>query len=268
VPCNTAAWLIAAKFKPLEVKPAPYIPPTESEMVVKNAAVSINPKNWKLQDFTILPFEYPTILGSEIAGTVEEVDSSVSRFKKGDRVLGHAMGLTTKRASDGAFQEYTVVPAGIVVEIPSTLAFERAVVLRLTLSTAVGLFQKGSLELQYPSVNPKPTGKSLLVWGGAFCVGSNAIQLAVAADYEVITTASPKNFEYTKSLGASQVFDYNGKIIADDLVSALKGKTIAGVLDCIGENCAIQHCLDIVVQCEGNKFVSTALPPQRMCRLG
>ncbi len=42
-------------------------------------------------------------------------------------------------------------------------------------------------------------------------VGSNAIQLAVAAGYEVITTSSPRNFDYVKKLGASQVFDYNSK---------------------------------------------------------
>lgn len=103
MPSNTAAWLVAAKSKPLELKAAPYTPPGENEIVVKNAAVSVNPLNWKLQDFAILPLEYPTILGSDIAGTVEEVGSSVSRFKKGDRLLGHAMGLATKKALDGAF---------------------------------------------------------------------------------------------------------------------------------------------------------------------
>ncbi|RYC62169.1 hypothetical protein CHU98_g4034 [Xylaria longipes] len=47
-------------------------------------------------------------------------------------------------------------------------------------------------------------GKTLLVWASSTSVGSNAVQLAVAADCEVITTASPKNFEYYKKLGASQ----------------------------------------------------------------
>jgi NADPH:quinone reductase-like Zn-dependent oxidoreductase len=47
-------------------------------------------------------------------------------------------------------------------------------------------------------VFPKPTGKTLLVWGGSTSVGSNAIQLGVAAGYEVVTTASPKNFDYVR----------------------------------------------------------------------
>ena len=162
-----------------------------------------------------------------------EVGSSVSRFAKGDRVLGHAVGMASQRDCDNAFQKYTVVLEHMASPIPSSLSFEHAAVLPLGLSTAaVGLFQKEYLKLQYPSVHPKPTGKTLLVWGGASSVGSNAIQLAVAAGYEVITTASPKNFDYVKKLGASQVLDYHSKSIADELVDIFKGKTIAGAFDC------------------------------------
>jgi NADPH:quinone reductase-like Zn-dependent oxidoreductase len=53
----------------------------------------------------------------------------------------------------------------------------------------------------------------------------------VAAGYEVITTASPRNFEYVKKLGASQGFDYNRSSIVEGLVDALKGKLMAGVFD-------------------------------------
>jgi NADPH:quinone reductase-like Zn-dependent oxidoreductase len=74
----------------------------------------------------------------------------------------------------------------------------------------------------------------VLVWGGASSVGSNGIQLAKAAGYEVITTASPKNFEYVKRLGASEVFDYRSPSVVEDLVNAFNTRTLAGVLDCIG----------------------------------
>ena len=102
-------------------------------------------------------------------------------------------------------------------------------------------------------------------------MGSNAIQLAVAAGYEVITTSSPRNFGYVKKLGASQVFDYHSKTIVSDLIHAFKGRTSAGAL-------AIAHgaadaCLDILHQCEGDKFISMATyplpqpPPQRFVLL-
>lgn len=115
------------------------------------------------------------------------------------------------------------------------------------------------LALQYPSEAAKPTGKTLLVWGGSTSVGSNAIQLAVAAGYEVVTTASPRNFAYVKELGASQAFDYNSKTVVQDVIKALQGKTIAGAL-AIGETSA-DACLDIVHACKGNKFISMASFP-------
>jgi NADPH:quinone reductase-like Zn-dependent oxidoreductase len=137
------------------------------------------------------------------------------------------------------------------------MSYENAAVLPLALSTAAcGLFQKDHLALQYPSANPKPTGTTLLIWGGSTSVGSNAIQLAVAAGYEVITTSSPRNFDYVKRLGASQVFDYNKKSTVEDVIKALKGKTIAGAL-AIGTG-STEACSDIVHACNGNKFVSIA----------
>jgi NADPH:quinone reductase-like Zn-dependent oxidoreductase len=77
-------------------------------------------------------------------------------------------------------------------EIPDSILFESAVVIPLGCSTAaLGLFQDAFLNLQFPTEPPqKPTGKMLLIWGGSSSVGSNAIQLAVAAGYEVITTAT------------------------------------------------------------------------------
>ena len=139
------------------------------------------------------------------------------------------------------------------------MPYENAAVLPLALSTtACGLFQKDHLALQYPSANPKTTGETLLVWGGSTSVGSNAIQLAVAAGYEVITTSSPRNFYYVKKLGASQVFDYNSKTVVEDVIEALRGKTIAGAL-AIGTGSA-ELCSDIVHACNGNKFVSMASP--------
>lgn len=69
------------------------------------------------------------------------------------------------------------------------------------------LFHKDYLSLGLPSASPEPKQETVLIWGGSTSVGSNAIQLAAAAGYEVITTASPHRFEYVKGLGAAQAFD-------------------------------------------------------------
>jgi len=106
------------------------------------------------------------------------------------------------------------------------MSYEDAAVLPLALSTAAcGLFQKDHLALNPPSSTPKLTGQTLLIWGRSTRVGSNAIQLAVAAGYELISMPSPRNFDYVKGLGASQVFGYNSPTAVKDIVSALTGKT-------------------------------------------
>lgn len=266
MPSNTAAWLTAAKSRPVEVKSAPYTPPAENEIVVKNGAVALNPVDPGVQDlgddfFTWLT--YPCILGSDVAGEVVEVGSGVSRFQPGDRVTGFALSLTNARPAEGAFQAYTVLKAHLASPIPSSLSYESACVLPMGISTAAsGLFQKDCLGLQLPSTPPKTAiGQTLLIWGGSSSVGSNAIQLAVAAGYEVITTASPKNFEYVKKLGASQVFDYHSDTVTIDIIDAFKSKTGVGAL-AIGDTSS-EFCAEIVNQYNGRKFVALTNPANK-----
>lgn len=250
-PSNEAAWL-PAHASPLVIKPAPYTSPGEHEIVIKNAALAINPVDWVLQEHATRPLTYPTILGHDTAGIVEEVGSAVTRFKAGDRVLGHACGLHTKRDCEGAFQRYTVVSDNMASPIPASMSFEAASVVPLGFSTAaIGLYQKDFLALPYPSLHPTPTGEVMIVWAGSTSVGSNAIQLCIASGYEVFTTASPKNFDYVKKLGASQAFDYHRDTVVDDFVSALKGKKVAGAIECMSVGDATELCGKVLSRCEG-----------------
>ena len=272
MPENTAAWMVAKQGR-LQVKESPYTQPADKELVVRNYAVAINPVDWINQGATglVCPWmQYPFVLGSDLAGEVVQVGSGITRFKVGDRVLGHALGVDKKRnrAAEGAFQQYTILLEHMAAPIPDTLSYECASVLPLGLSTAAcGLFQKDQLALQYPAANPTPTGETLLVWGGSTSVGSNAIQLAVAAGYKVIATASQANFSYVKALGATSVFDYSSTTVANDLIEAFASETIAGAI-AIGSNSAC-GCLDVINASHGNKFVSIATFPvdfRRMAR--
>lgn len=271
MPANTAAWFVAPRT-PLEVKAAPYAAPGPDEIVIRNRAVAINPVDWAIPILGNVMFPWikcPTVLGSDLAGDVVEVGQGVTRFKVGERVIGHAVGLNKNRnrAAEGAFQLYTVVPAWMAAPIPDALSYESAAVLPLGASTAAcGLFQKDFLALQLPSKGARPTGKSLLIWGGATSVGVNAIQLARAAGYEVVTTASPHNFDYLRSLGAAQVFDYRSPSVVNDIIAALEGKTLAGALAIATGSTG--PCLDVVHACRGDKFVAVAGAPVALSELG
>lgn len=276
-PINRAAWLTAKQVHPLAVKSAPYTPPGQHEIVVKSAALAINPVDAMKQamgDMMMGWIKYPFILGDDVAGQVVQVGPLVSRFRVGDRVLGHAVGIDKRsnKASEGAFQEYVVLRENLVAQIPDFLSFERACVLPLCLSTAAcGLFMKDFLALDLPTTKTakNSTGQTLVVWGGSTSLGSNAIQLAVAAGYQVITTASPKNFEYVKKLGASHAFHYRSPTAVADIIALLKGKKSAGAI-AIGEG-SMEACIDIVAASSGRKFIAQAsvpmpaqIPPQGM----
>lgn len=255
---NAAAWLSSPRTHPFEVKPAPLSTPGDGEILVRNHAVAVNLIDSMVQKTAFHPVDYPAILGQDLAGEVIAIGPNVTRFKRGDRVVGHAVIYGSGHAREGAFQNYTILRTNMTSEIPDDVSFEAAAVLPLALSTAASaLFQKEDLNLQLPSEPAKePTGKTLLIWGGSSSVGSNAIQLAVAAGYEVIATASPHNFGYVKKLGASQVFDHRSPTITADVVHALKGKHLVGAFDAVGDEAA-DATLDVVHKCEGNKFVVT-----------
>ncbi|PQE30011.1 zinc-binding dehydrogenase protein [Rutstroemia sp. NJR-2017a WRK4] len=262
-PSNQAVWLQSCGT--LEVKAAPYTHPEKNEIVIKNRALAINPADWIKQDMGSFMFpwmKYPCVMGYDVAGEVVEIGPGVTRFKVGDRVVGMANGTSKalNTPTKSGFQLYPVLLDHMTSHIPSTLSFEQACVIPLGLSTAAcGLFQKDLLGLQLPSISPKPTGQTVLIWGGSSSVGVNAIQLAVAAGYEVITTCSPRNFELVKRLGASQAFDYNSKTVVVDIIRALQNVKVAGAIS-IGKG-AIDACMDILDKCQGNKFLAMMTYP-------
>lgn len=264
---NHAVWL-PSKGASLKYGPAPYTAPASNEIVVQNRAVAVNPLDWLLQSVgdIIYPWlRYPFVLGSDVAGEVVQVGVAVTRFKVGDRVLGHAVGSDKNRnnSAEGGFQLYTVVLAHMACPIPPSMAFESAVVLPLGLSTAASaLFQNDLLALQPPTAAIAKTGKVVLIWGGSTSVGNNAIQLAAAAGYEVIATASPKNFAHLRSLGASEVIDYRSKSAVPDITTVIAGREFVGAV-AIGSGAA-GACIEIAARCHGKRFVAIATPQMSM----
>lgn len=257
---NKAAWLTTKMADPLEVKPAPYPTPSEKELVIKNGAVAISQFDWLVQlmgDTMLKYLKYPCILGTDVAGEVVAVGSGVSNFKVGDRVLA-ALVWADEKVNDpahGGFQLYTVAQQRLVTLIPADMSYEQAAVLPSSVCTAgSALFLKDCLVLQLPTTPARPpTGKTLLVWGGSSSVGSNCIQLAVAAGYEVIATASPKNFDHVKKLGASQVFDYRKNTVVREVTDAVKDKTMVGAA-AIGPG-SVSACMDVLRHSTGRNFV-------------
>ncbi|KAL8382502.1 hypothetical protein RB595_006332 [Gaeumannomyces hyphopodioides] len=263
-PVNRAAIIPEPRARPMRVDTVDYPTVRDKEIVVRVGAVAVNPIDWMIQDLGENLFawlQYPLVTGVDVAGTVEEVGAGVTAgFKKGDRVLGLAAGFDSR---EGAFQEYVPVAANLAARIPDSLPLADAAVLPLGLATAAGqLYEPGALELALPAVGiaPNSRGEIVVVWAGSSSVGSNAVQLAAASGYEVFTTASPRNFDFCKSLGASQVFDYGSPTIAADIAAALQGKRLAGVAAIYDSSIAPIYEILTTAGVAGSKRVAAANP--------
>ena len=262
---NRAAW-IKAKGQPLTVSAAPVLQLGPGELRIRTRAIALNPFDGVVQTLgsLVTPWvTYPAILGSDVAGEVVAVGASVSSVRPGDRVLGLALGIDklANRAAEGAFQKYVILRQEAVTLLPDSMTFEQAAVLPLAIATAAcGLFLADQLGLQPPTVQQAvSTGKTVLIWGGSTSVGSCAIQLAAAAGYEVVTTASPKNFEYVRQLGAGEVFDYSDASVVATMVKYLGSREMVGALAISAGSGAL--CIDVMSQCHGRRIVSMASAP-------
>jgi NADPH:quinone reductase-like Zn-dependent oxidoreductase len=95
-----AAWL-PAKGERLSVGPAERYKPETGEVLIKNHVVAINPVDYKMQDFGIFIEDFPAILGTDVAGVVDEIGEGVTNVKVGQRVLGHALAIGTHKNANG-----------------------------------------------------------------------------------------------------------------------------------------------------------------------
>jgi zinc-binding alcohol dehydrogenase family protein len=175
--------------------------PGPRDLLVKVAAVSVNPVDFKVRKRDD-PGGKPKILGYDAAGTVEAVGREVTLFKPGDAVF--YAGVITRPGTDS---ELHLVDERIVGRKPKTLGFAEAAALPLTAITAWELFFDRIGVKEGPGVDKR----SLLVVGGAGGVGSIAIQLARAlTGLTVIATASrPETVEWVKKLGSHHVVDHS-----------------------------------------------------------
>ncbi|KAH6622460.1 chaperonin 10-like protein [Boeremia exigua] len=238
---NTIATSLVIEERPIPI-------PGPDQVVVQNRAIAVNPIDWKRQAWGFAISSYPTILGSDISGTVVAVGSKVTNFKTGDRVLSFANGFSSGKDEDSAFQTYTATPALSTTKLPDNLDFLQAVMLPMGVGTA-GMALYNDLGLAYPDLKaPKKNLGSILIWGGASSVGTMAIQLARLSGYSVYAVASETHHAYLKSLGATAVFDYHSPTVIETVINAARsaGQPISLALDTISEAATLRSTAEIL----------------------
>lgn len=186
------------------------------EVVVRVEAAAVNPLDLKIiagHMQQVFPIELPYVPGTDFSGVVEAVGAQVTHLEPGDRVVGR-----TQPGVGGALAARVVVSADSVLAMPEGMSFEQGAALPTAFGTArQALFDTGALQ----------RGETVLIHAAAGGVGTMAVQLARGAGARVIATASARNHEMVRSLGADEVIDYR----TQDL-SRLRGVDL--VIDTIG----------------------------------
>lgn len=131
-----------------------------------------------------------TILGRDIAGTVELTGANVTGLQVGDEVFGEM--------SQRGFAEYVAAPEPHLAPIPAGVTFEQAATLPVAAATALQALRLGQVE----------PGRTVLVNGASGGVGTFAVQLARTLGAEVTGVCSTRNAELVRSIGAHHVIDY------------------------------------------------------------
>jgi NADPH2:quinone reductase len=179
--------------------------PADHQVLVKVKAVAVNPVDTYIRA-GMLPMDlpWPFIVGCDLAGEVEAVGSTVTKFQKGDRVWGSNQGLLGRQ---GTFAEYAAVDECWLYPTPEEVSDEDATAMALVGITAhLGLFRDAQLKM----------GEKVFVNGGAGGVGSCVIQMARAVGAKVFATAgSDERVRACLQLGANVAVNYkNGDLDA------------------------------------------------------
>ena len=188
-------WGERDKFREADVERPPTAP---DGVLVRVRAAGVNPVDYKIRGGYMakaFPAHFPLIVGWDAAGVVEEVGPAVTRFRPGDQVYGYCR---RHHLQFGTYAEFVSVPEDFLAHKPAELSFEEAGAIPLA-----GLTAHQALEAMGVR-----GGETLFVGGGSGGVGHLAIQLGVARGARVIATASERNFDFVRELGADPV-DYH-----------------------------------------------------------
>jgi NADPH:quinone reductase-like Zn-dependent oxidoreductase len=152
-------------------------------------AAGVNPIDWKIRSGAMaafMPVAFPSAIGFDYAGVVDQVGAGVTGFAVGDEVLGGA---------SATYAEHVIADPAKAARKPASLTWEQAAALPVAVDAAYRVLVPLGLE----------AGQTLLVDGAAGGVGSILVQVARARGLKVIGTASARNHDLLRTLGATPI---------------------------------------------------------------
>lgn len=186
--------------------PLPVPEPGPGDVLIRTAGVAVNPVDTFVRSGgfpTQTPF--PFIIGRDVAGTVAAVGDQVDQFRAGDSVWCNSLGHAGRQ---GAAAEYALAAQQRVYHLPAGVDPMTAVSVVHPAATAyLALVVHGGLG----------SAGTAYIAGGAGHVGSSLITVAHQRGARVIASASARDRDYCRHLGADEVIDYHTPDLAAQL---------------------------------------------------
>lgn len=208
-------------FDDLQLREVPEPKVAPGSVLIEVKAAGVNPVDWKVMAGhldAILPTQFPVIPGWDVAGIVIATGPDTPEFQVGDEVMAYAR---KDVVGAGTFAERVAVPVQAVARKPASLTWEQAGGLPLAGGTALRCIDAlGELH-----------ARTVLIHGASGGVGSLAVQIAIARGARVIGTASERNHDYLRGLGAHPITYGEGLA---DRVRALVDGPVDAVADFAG----------------------------------
>ncbi len=228
--------IVMTKFGPPEVLELTEVEipvPKDNEVLVKIHATTVFAGDCEIRSLKVplelrLPFllymnffrPKPIILGQELAGEIEAVGKTVTKFKAGDAIFG------TTSIGLGAYAEYKCMPEEPGV-MSGSLAIKPA---NLTYGEAATIPVGGLEALHFVRTLNVQSGEKVLINGAGGSIGTMAMQLAKLRGAEVTAVDSTEKLDMLRSIGADHVIDYT----REDYTRA--GRTYDAILDVVGKS--------------------------------
>ncbi|PST83972.1 oxidoreductase [Pedobacter yulinensis] len=176
--------------------------PGPGEVLIRIAAISINPIDWKTRSgkgaWPLVAQIQPLVLGWDVSGVIESVGPDAGHFLPGDSVFG----MVNYPGSGGCYAGYVTAPASQLAKKPEHISHGQAAATTLAALTAWdALFTHGHLA----------SGQKVLIHAAAGGVGHFAVQLAKNAGAHVAGTASAEKADFLRGLGIDEHVDYKNE---------------------------------------------------------
>ncbi|KAJ8483177.1 hypothetical protein ONZ45_g14693 [Pleurotus djamor] len=226
IPKTQKAWIQVARGRPREALKlqTDWLVPVvvkKDHVLVKIQAAGLNPVDYKLMRLApnfVLGRPFPA--GCDFAGVV--VDGNGTELKEGDEVFGFITIPNAIKTKQGTLAEYASVSFNSLVRRPSNISITSAAGVVSTAQTAYQvLFENACLE----------PGQSVFINGGSTSVGLFAIQLAKSRGIKVTASASARNEELVRSMGADEFIDYTKEPLHRYLTSNAPNPKFHAIVD-------------------------------------